>query len=374
MTNTYFDNAATSFSKPPQVAAEIARYLNEVGGPYGRSAYGRAVEVARTVEDARARLAAAMGVAESGSVTFAHNATHAVNTVLQGMELANCHILISPMEHNAVMRPLAMLARSHGVSFDVLAHGPDGLIDVAAVAGAIRPTTALVIVNHQSNVNGVVQPVAAIKRACGDIPLLLDTAQSLGSVPVLVDEWGIDFAACTGHKCLLGPTGTGALFARHADRIAPLLWGGTGSRSSSYDMPDFLPDKFEAGTPNVAGIFGLRAALMHRPEPHHTRHDYLSLVDEVARLRGVRVLRASSVDCQGETFSIVHESRMSSEVTSALAEKYGIDTRAGLHCAPLAHQTLGTSPRGAVRIAVGPYHAAADFQHLLRCLHEVLSA
>lgn len=368
--NSYFDNAATSFPKPPEVAREVTRYLNEIGGPYGRSAYGRAVEVSRVVEATRDLLGEVLGVSQTDSVVFTANATQAINTVLFGMNLRGKRVLVSPLEHNAVMRPLSALARQRGVRVDTLPHGPDGRIDTARVAHALSPDTALVVVNHQSNVNGVVQPAAAIKKALGAVPLLLDASQSAGHGRIALDEWGIDFAAITGHKGLLGPTGTGCLFARDPAALAPLLHGGTGSRSDSVEMPEFVPDKFEAGTPNVAGIFGLKAALENRPARGYSDEDFRALREEIAGLGEFIVVQAADAACQGPVFSLVHKRQSPSDLAARLFDRHGIETRAGLHCAPAAHRTLGTFPQGTLRIALSPYHTSSDLQHILDALSQ----
>jgi cysteine desulfurase family protein len=371
MANYYFDNAATSFPKPPQVAAEIARYLTECGATYGRGAYPRIVEASGVVESVRELLAGRMGVHDPEKVFFTPNATAAITTILFGLDLENGHVLVSPLEHNAVMRPVAELVRRCGISYDLLPHGSDGTVDTARIGTVLRSDTRLVIVNHQSNVNGVIQPVQAIKAAVGTVPLLLDLSQSLGHIPVDLDGWNIDYAACTGHKGLLGPTGIGGGFIRRSDTVAPLLFGGTGSRSESFAMPDFLPDRFEAGTPNVTGIFGLYGALTAGVTPRHTPEDFLQLIAAAERLDGVTVLRAEHAAAQGPLFSVGHQSIDSGELAHMLQSRFSLETRPGLHCAPLAHTTLGTFPGGTVRFAVSPYHTPGDFDYLIDALAAV---
>ena len=277
--NRYFDNAATSFPKPAAVGEAVLRYLNEVGGPYGRSSYPRALEVSRTIEALRDRLAASFGLARAETLVFMPNATTAINTVLHGLLRGGGRVLTSPLEHNAVMRPLAALAARSGVTFGVLPAHPDGKVDVARLAEALTPDVSLVVVNHQSNVNGLIQPLPEIREALGAVPLLVDASQSAGSIPIRFDAWRLDYLAFTGHKGLLGPTVTSGLCLRDPAALEPLIQGGTGSTSASYDMPDFAPDRFEAGTGNLAGLFGLLAALDHRPAPQHSRQDFLALVE-----------------------------------------------------------------------------------------------
>ena len=168
------------------------------------------------------------------------------------------------------MRPLQELSKRNNIEYEILPHGPDGMVDISKVSSFLRPSTKLVIVNHQSNVNGVMQPIRDIKAKIEDIPMLVDLAQSLGSSILALQSWGIEFAAFTGHKGLLGPTGTGGLYISKPDLVSAFIYGGTGSRSDSLEMPDHFPDKFEAGTPNVAGIYGLLGALKEHPQPRHT--------------------------------------------------------------------------------------------------------
>jgi len=369
--NRYFDNAATSFPKPAAVGAAVLRYLNEVGGPYGRSSYPRALEVSRTVEALRDRLAARFGLARPESLVFMPNATTAINTVLHSLLRRGGRVLVSPVEHNAVMRPLAALAARSGVTFGLLPAQPDGKVDVARLAAALTPDVRLAVVNHQSNVNGLIQPLPQIREALGTVPLLIDASQSAGSVPILIDAWRLDYLAFTGHKGLLGPTGTGGLVLRDPATVEPLVQGGTGSASASYEMPGFAPDCFEAGTGNLAGLFGLLAAVEQRPVPQHSRQDFLDLVEGLRGLPGVNVLAAHEPDDQGELVSVRHDRHSSSWLGDELQRRFGIEVRVGLHCAPLAHRTLGSFPGGTVRIAPSPYHSPADFADLLTCLREL---
>lgn len=371
MINKYFDNAATSFPKPASVAEYISKYLTESGGTYGRSAYLRVLESSETVEKVREKLAEKTGTAKPENITFTPNATAAINTVLFGLNLHDCHVLISPLEHNAVMRPLFEICQRFNVSFDILPHGPDGLVEVKKIKDAIKPSTRLVIINHHSNVNGLIQPLSEIKREAGEIPVLADLAQSLGHTDIFLDSWNIDFAAFTGHKGLLGPTGTGGLYCKDPGKISPLIYGGTGSRSESFEMPSFTPDKFEAGTPNIAGIYGLLGSLENYPEPAHSNKDILELMDQISRIEKVKVFRSRDVKLQGTLFSITHEQHSCSRIAAELYSEYGIEVRSGLHCAPLAHKTLGTFPSGTVRFAPSPTHTIEDFRYLYEAVRDV---
>lgn len=368
--NLYFDNASTSFPKPPEVAEGIARYLSHGGGTYGRAAYGRIVEATGMVERCRDAVARLMGVGDASKIAFTSGATAAINTVLQGFGLPRgARVLVSPLEHNAVMRPLAAM----GVKAVALPAFADGRIDTVRLQDIDIKDIPLVVINHQSNVNGVVQPLAEI---CGwahsrGIRVLADCSQSLPCSTLAADLWGLDYAVFTGHKGLLGPTGTGGFYAREPLSLEPLVYGGTGSRSESFEMPEAWPDRFEAGTPNMAGIAGLLAALENRPGTGHSRTDFLDLLSAVAGLPGFRVFGALSAEYQGELFSVAHERLGTAKLADSLWSSYGIEVRAGLHCAPAAHRFLGSFPGGTVRFAVGPYHKAQDFEALLRALTDI---
>jgi len=348
----------------------MTRYLNEVGGPYGRSFHGRALEVSQVIETTRDLLAEMVGVADAEKIVFTPNATHAVNIVMNGLDLNGEEVWISPLEHNATLRPLRILKQKCGVKVKFLPMHSDGLIDLGKLKTA-SGKPALIIVNHMSNINGVIQPVSELKKMFNDSLVLVDGAQSLGHVPVNLDEWGVDFFAFTGHKSLLGPTGTGGLYIADSESLPALIHGGTGSNSESSMMPAFLPDKFEAGTPNIAGIFGLNGALTHKPAPMHSHNDFMNLIDSVKALPGYTVYCAGNEKYQGELFSVTHETLDCSELGYGLYEQFGIETRVGLHCSPLAHKNLGTFPGGTVRIAPSVYHTAEDFDQLVNALKTI---
>lgn len=369
--NGYFDNSATSFPKPKAVALEMSRYLDEIGGPYGRSFYERSLVVSRKIEEVRDNLSEVLGTGNSSNIVFTHNATSAINIVLNGLDLQGKEILISPMEHNAVMRPLLNLTQNKFCSYRILPCLSDGMIDLEKVKGRISTNTALVVMCHESNVNGVIQPISEIKKTIGEIPILIDAAQSTGNLPLDIDKNGYDFVAVTGHKSLLGPTGTGCLYVKDEKLLEPIFYGGTGSKSESFDMPDFTPDKFEAGTPNIAGIFGLGGALNNRPKSEHNINDLMALIEGIKSLGRYRVYCASDKANQGDLFSITSDFASVSDLGLLLYNKYGIETRVGLHCAPLAHQTLGTYPSGTLRISPGVYHTKEDFEHLMESLSRI---
>jgi cysteine desulfurase family protein len=367
--NLYFDNAATSFPKPKEAAIECARYLNDIGGPYGRSFYGRAIEVSRIVEETRTLLTESAGGSNPQNLIFTMNATHAINIVLKGLTFS--HAWTSPLEHNAVMRPLSALKRKNEIIINNLPCGIDGRINIERCRSIEIEQDDLIILNHVSNVNGVIQPVEEIRKLFPCNRILLDATQSVGSFKIDIDPF--DFTAFTGHKGLLGPTGVGALYGKNLTVLDSLIEGGTGSRSSEIEQPRFLPDKFEAGTHNIAGIFGLRGSLLNRPAVMHSPDNFAQLLDEIFSIKNVTVLKANDPAHQSSLFSINIDGTDPALLAEMLYDDSGIETRVGLHCAPEAHRTLGTFPDGAVRFSVSPYHTKEDFEYLINAVHKAVS-
>lgn len=372
--NTYFDNASTSFPKPPGVASQITRYLNQEGGTYGRASYGRIVQATARVEACRDALAGLLGVRQPEKVFFTSGATAGANALLKGIGIRRgSTVWVSPMEHNAVMRVLYAQKETIGIEVAVLPALSDGTIDLEQLYRIPLNGNETCIVNHQSNVNGMIQPVEEIAAFCKKqhIPLIMDVSQSLGYAPVEADKWEVDALFFSGHKGLLGPTGTGGVYCRSTDGLIPYYQGGTGSNSDNYIMPDILPDRFEAGTPNLVGIVGLLAAIEERPVTAHTREDLLTLTAELSRIPDIRFYGALNTRRQGEVFSLSGTKINPSALAGRLYDKYGIEVRSGLHCSPLAHRTLGTFPVGTVRISLSPYHTPADLEYLIKAVADV---
>lgn len=367
--NGYFDSASTSFPKPKEVGTYITTYLNECGGTYSRGAYRRAVNSSTLVEECRDLLAEVFSIPTPENIFFTQNATHASNLILRGIKFPhNTKIAISPLEHNAVMRPLYFLNKSVDTDFVILPHFTDGTIDIERLKKTDTKDISLIIVNHISNVNGVIQPIGEIAEFAADrgIKFMVDATQSAGTTKF--DTSKIDYIIFTGHKNLYGPTGIGGAYIKSPESVSPLIYGGTGSNSDSYEMPDITPDRFEAGTPNITSIVGLKGALEHPPLPLHTTADFNNLIDAVSNIKDLKVLCASNRDNQGELFSIVHTLFSPSTLSTLLSEKYEIETRSGLHCTPLAHHTLNTFPHGTTRISTSKYHSPKDFEHLISAL------
>ncbi len=377
----YLDNAATSWPKPDGVADAMVRFLRDVGANPGRSGHALANAAERVRLDAREAVAALFGLSDPFRVVFTAGATSAINLVLHGLLTPGAHVVTTGVEHNAVMRPLRAL-ESRGVSITIVPCRPDGSLDAAGIEGCVTPATRLIVINQASNVCGTVLPVREIgtlAQARG-IPLLVDAAQTVGVWPIHIDADGVDLLAFCGHKGLLGPTGTGGLAIRESfdiDRLPPLIQGGTGSRSEREVHPDFLPDKYEAGTPNIVGLAGLAAStryVLARGVEAIRRHEQDLTARLLAGLRGipgVQVYGTGDADRQVAVVSFNIAGRTCAEVASSLEQDFGVLCRPGLHCAPAAHRTLGTLPSGTLRFAPGLFTTAEEIDRAVGAVRRV---
>jgi cysteine desulfurase/selenocysteine lyase len=380
----YLDNAATSWPKPPGVARAMARFLDEVGASPGRSGHRLAVEAERIRLDAREAVASILGVRDPLRVIFAAGATEAINLALLGLLPPGSHVVASALEHNAVLRPIRAL-EARGVTATLAPCRPDGSLDPSSVEEALRPATRLIALVHASNVCGTVLPVRAVgelARARG-IPLLVDAAQTAGSWPIDLEGDRIDLLAFAGHKGLLGPAGIGGLAIGErfdVSRLPPLLHGGTGSRSEHEVQPEALPDRFEAGTPNMPGIAGLgagaRYVLDRGIEAIRSRERSMTarLIDGLRSIPGIAVIGTGDPARQTAAVSFTIAGRSPSDVAGELDERHGILCRPGLQCAPRAHRTLGTFPGGTVRLSPGPFTSDAEIDRALDAVAAVAGA
>jgi cysteine desulfurase family protein len=375
----YCDHAATSFPKAAAVPAAMTRFLVETGGNPGRSAHRLAAAAARTIYAAREAVAALLGGVDARRVIFAPNATTGLNLALRGLLRPGDHVVTTSLEHNAVMRPLRCLREERGVRVSVVAAGGDGRVDPAALAAAVTPATRLVVVNHGSNVLGTVAPLSRIRAALPPgVPLLVDAAQTLGAWPLDVARDGVDLLAFTGHKALGGPPGTGGLWLGPGIDPDPLVVGGTGSNSTSDEVPAHLPDRYEGGTPNGPGIAGLGAALAElqaqggpAATAAHERALLERLLDGLAGAPRVRVHGPADREERLATVSVTIDGRSPSEVGFLLERRHDILVRVGLHCAPEAHRSIGTFPAGTVRLAFGRTNTAAEVDAVAAALREI---
>lgn len=371
----YFDNASTSFPKPEAVQDLLTHFFDEPIGSYGRSGDERTLGFITEVEALRDNLAHLIGATEpdAGShIIFTKNATEAINTVIRGINgLSRHRVLISPMEHNAVTRPLYHLP---GEMYSVMPSEDNGRIDLEALEKLLKQDEEafdLVVINGMSNVNGVIPPLEKlchlIHHYAPTAKILLDGAQSLPYHTPECSTWGIDYVALTGHKGFMGLQGTGALYTKDPRGLSPLIRGGSGSRSEVQDDLDLLPDRYEAGTLNLLGLTAWSRACRSHPSYNLSMDEYRGFVDELSALSNLNIYSGD-----GYLFSLRSSKLSVARLHDALLYEYGINTRAGVHCAPLAHKTLGTLPEGTLRISLSPYTTHRDMEQLLHALHSIL--
>ncbi len=374
----YLDNAATSWPKPPTVPQAMVRFLTEVGANPGRSGHRRSVEAGRVVYRTREALADLFAFPDPLRVILTPNATYALNLALRGLLRPDDHVITSSMEHNAVMRPLRAL-EADGVALTVVPCSPQGQLDPEAVRRALRSETRLIVLNHASNVCGTILPVAQVGRIAREagVLLLVDAAQTAGLLPMAMEEMGVDLLAFTGHKGLLGPMGTGGLLIGGRvplEGFAPLVRGGTGSRSEEEHQPDLLPDRFESGTQNAVGLAGLLAGLEHIRERGveailaHERALVQRLWEGLAEIPGITLYGPADPAGRVGVVSFNLAGLLPSEIALYLDEEHEIACRPGLHCAPAAHRTLGTFPTGTVRFSLGAFTRVEEVETAVRAV------
>lgn len=392
MQQIYLDNASTTFPKPQVVADAVYQYITHAGTNISRGTCATSSE--SLVYTTRELLCDFFGAEDSKNVIFTKNVTESLNIIIKGLLRSGDHVIVSAMEHNAVMRPLQQIgtelttdnAPADAITFSRIPCDAEGALRLDALPQLVRPNTRAIIMTHASNVCGTVQPLAEVGSFCQKhgLRFIVDSAQSAGILPLNMQQLHIDALAFTGHKGLLAPQGIGGLLLREniIDEITPLIVGGTGSLSHTERIPRFLPDKFEAGTLNLPGIAGLHAALtwLRQQGLEKIRTHELTLTQQL--LDGLRRLEAQGLlrivgkkDCNERlgVVSIATEKMDIAELAFILADKYAIATRVGLHCAPHAHKTLGTYPTGTLRFSFGWHNTAAEVSVALHALKEVLS-
>jgi cysteine desulfurase family protein len=377
----YLDNAATSWPKPPEVLKAISDVMERAGGNPGRSGHSMSVAAARVIYDCREKVAEFFNTPDPLRVIFMANATQAINLALRGILKTGDSVVTTSMEHNAVMRPLRFLERQ-GVNLKIAPCMADGTLDIKAVAELIDFKTRLVVITQASNVSGTILPVAevtAIAHRFG-VPVLVDVSQAAGAIPVDMQSSEIDLLAFTGHKELLGPTGTGGLVINSAfdvSLITPLVFGGTGSSSEFEEQPEEVPDKYESGTLNLMGIAGLSASLgwINRRSlaaiREHAKSLTTALIGGLSVIPGVKVWGTRKAENSVAIVSFTIDGLKVSEIGFRLDEEYGILSRVGLHCAPAAHKTLGSFPEGTVRLSPGIFTTMDDIDKTLKAIQEV---
>ncbi|WP_295585267.1 aminotransferase class V-fold PLP-dependent enzyme [uncultured Oscillibacter sp.] len=371
----YLDSAATTFQKPPEVTEAVREAMATMSSP-GRGGYRSAMLAADTAFACRSELAELYHLESPEQVVFTMNATHALNIAIKSLVPPGGHAVISGYEHNAVTRPLHAL----GARVDVAA-GPlfDPEQTADAFAHLIVPGVDAVICNHVSNVFGYVQPVeqvAALCRARG-VPLIVDASQSAGILALDQAALAAAFIAMPGHKGLYGPQGTGVLLCGPGTTVRPLMEGGTGSLSIQQQMPEFLPDRLEAGTHNVPGIAGLLAGVrfVRRVGPENICYQERVLARQAAlglmSMPGVQVYARPDLASQAGVLSFTAAGRDVEQIAAALGQR-DIAVRAGLHCAPAAHRQAGTLETGTVRLSFSHWNTAGEVEHFLEAMGQIL--
>lgn len=380
----YFDNGSTSFPKAPGVGAAMASLLEHAGFNINRGGYEGAYAVADMVLDTREMLCKLFDWQDPKSVCFTGNVTQSLNLILKGFLKPGDHVVVSSMEHNAVMRPLNQLA-AQGVTFDAAQANPDGILPVERVEALLRPETRLVVMTHASNICGTILPIMEVGALCKakGIPFVVDAAQTAGILPLSMKALHTAAIAFTGHKGLLGPQGIGGMVIREefAQQMEPLISGGTGSVSDTEYMPHFLPDRFESGTMNLPGIAGLNASLKYIEETgldkiYRTEMELCGrFLFGVHGLKNVRIAGKDDLDGRVATVSLdfTPAGLDNAMVSFQLDSEYGIMTRCGMHCAPRAHKTLGTFPQGTVRFAFGHRNTAQEVDACLEALTAIMA-
>ena len=370
----YLDSAATSLLKPPAVYTAALRAMRTMASP-GRGSHAPAMRAADCCYRCREKLTRLFHMDDPEKVVFTFNATHALNLAIHTLVRPGARVLVSGYEHNSVTRPLAALGAAITV-VDTPLFDPDAFLERAArEIGGVET----VICTHVSNAFGYILPVEALAALCRErgVPFLLDASQSAGTIDLDFPALGADFCAMPGHKGLLGPQGTGVLLCKND--ATPLLYGGSGSMSVSQAMPEYLPDRLEAGTLNVAGIAGLSAGvdwLLARGAGAVGRYERSLLVRLTELLRaipGLRVFSSAEDFLQCSVLSVLPE-RMDCEAFAAALSAHGVAVRSGLHCAPFAHRTVGTLQTGTVRFSVSPFNTRQEIEQTAAICKKIIKS
>ena len=380
MKRLYFDSAATSFPKPESVIEAVTNYMKNYGTNVNRGGYQSAYSTASVVYDTREKLCHLFDFAPCENVIFTQNITYAFNMILKGYLKRGDHVLVSAMEHNAVMRPLVQLQKQ-GVSFSRIPCTKQGDLIVEEVETLIQSNTKAIILTSASNVCGTRMPLKKIGELCEryGLTFIVDSAQEAGVFPISMKEMKIDILAFTGHKGLLAPQGIGGFLIsdKIAKEVEPLITGGTGSASDSEETPEILPDKFEAGTLNLPAIFGLNASLQYLNDVgiEEIQKKELKLTKQflegIKTIEGIQVIGHEELENRVPVVSIQCNWMDESELAFLLDSEYGIMTRVWMHCAPNANKTLGSFPRGTIRFSFGYENTKEEVEQVLQAIRKI---
>ncbi|KGO14672.1 aminotransferase class V-fold PLP-dependent enzyme [Clostridium botulinum] len=379
----YLDNAATTYPKPEKVYSSILNYMKNVGASPGRGGYENALTGDRMVYKCRQSLIHLFNFNKIENVVFTSNITASLNILIKSIVKDGWHVITSSMDHNSVIRPLVSLEKSNKIKLDILNCSEEGLINIEDFKNAIKDNTKLVVLSHASNIVGTIQPLETIGKICKEkgIYFIIDSAQTAGVLPLNFQNLNCNALAFTGHKALLGPQGIGGfIIDDELNNIATnFIEGGTGSLSESTLQPDFLPDKFESGTMNTPGIAGLLAGIEYINEEGlnaiKKREEYLSreFINGLLNIDSVKVYGPLDASLRTATISINSSKIDNSELGFLLDSEFGIMVRTGLHCAPLAHRTIGSFPQGTLRFSFGAFNDIKDINYALYALNSILN-
>ena len=382
MKDIYFDNSSTSFPKAPNVGRAMGEFIENGAFNINRGSYEGAYEAGSAVLDTREMLKDLFNCPNSKNVVFTPSVTYSLNFFIKGFLKPGDHVLVTSVEHNAVMRPLVQMEKL-GVEFDAVPCDEEGGVTADDFRAYIKENTKAIITTHASNVCGTIIPIEEIGALCKEKGLVyaVDTAQTAGILNIDMQKANIDFLAFTGHKGLLGPQGIGGFIAsdKLEGLIEPVISGGTGSLSDSEEIPDFLPDRFESGTLNLPGIIGLHQALVYLKEAgiDNMRNEKMEItkyfLDQVKEIDGVKVAGKKTVEGRLGVVSIDFEGLDNSIVSFYLSSKYKIMTRVGMHCAPRAHKTLKTFPQGTVRFSFSHFNTKEEVDICINAIKTILS-
>ena len=375
----YLDNAATSFPKPKRVYERMERFLKEEAANPGRSGHKLSVETERSIMKARQLLARFFGAKDMDRVIFTLNCTDSLNIAIKGVLNDGDHVITTQLEHNSVLRPLAGLEAAKKITVTRLAPSKEGFVDPKEIKKAIQPKTRLIVMTHASNVTGTAQPAREIGKLAreNNALFLLDVAQTAGVLPIHVEEDFIDLLAFPGHKALYGPPGTGGLFVGERVKIRAWREGGTGSDSESPVQPQEFPFLLESGTPNTVGIVGLGEGIQFILDEgiqkirSHENALRKKLLEGLREIPGLTLFGTKDADHAVAPLAFLPEGIDPAEFGVILDESFGIAARAGLHCAPLIHQCLGTFPKGCVRLSPGYFNTESEIDQAIQAVREI---
>lgn len=377
----YLDNAATSFPKPDVVIKKMMEYMQNIGATSGRGAYKSAIESDRLIYNCRKMICKVFNGSDPAKVIFTSNVTEGLNIVINGFLEEGDHVIVSSLEHNAVWRPLKTLERDRSIEISMVDCTSEGITDYNDVEKLIKSNTKLIVFTHASNVLGSIQPIREIGEIAKKhkVKFLVDSAQTAGAYPIDVKKDNIDILGFTGHKSLLGPTGTGGLLINCDITMNPLKSGGTGGDSKYPYQPDYFPNRYEAGTPNVAGIVGLGEALnlIYSVGIENIRKKEEAIIEyaieRLSSVEGIEIYGPKKSDKIVGVISFNIKNIEGEEISYKLDSQYDIMVRTGLHCAPTAHKIIGTGNTGAVRIGIGYFNEKNHIDILVEALNKIQS-